>query len=81
MPGLFSKYHYSIAALVVVIIFLFTISCKECEEHKAVDFLKTHIVDKGSTEKKVVSNSGSEIYFFRLIIFKHCTRQKIRLRS
>jgi hypothetical protein len=43
--------------------FFLTISCQKSEEEQSVDFLKTHMGDKFSSEKKVISNLGVIIPF------------------
>lgn len=49
--------------LVTLLLGTFIISCKNSEEKQAVIFLKNQMVYKVSSEKKVVSNTGTEIPF------------------
>lgn len=59
----FSKYNTRGLAIIVVFVYAFILSCKNSEEEKSFDFLKSQMLNKGSFEKKVVSNTGDEISF------------------
>jgi hypothetical protein len=59
-----SKHCIQNSVIFAVFVFTFVLSCKNSEEKTAFNFLKSQMHNKGSSEKKVVSNSGVEIHFY-----------------
>lgn len=59
----FSNYSTRTLATIAVFVCIFIFSCKNSKVERAFNFLKNNISNKGSFEKKVVSNSGAEISF------------------
>jgi hypothetical protein len=58
-----SRYCIQNSVIFAVFVCTLILSCKNSEEKTAFDFLKNRMHNKGSSEKKVVSNSGVEIPF------------------
>ena len=61
---LFLKQNIYYAAMFTVFsLFITGTSCKKIEKEQAFNFLKANMAEKVSSEKKLVSNSGTEILF------------------